>query len=73
MGVVLARRNDVGSWKMWNECVSQMVGRVTRVAFQVSIGRVMAVSRIGHAVRIIYDAHTAKNRKEKVDTRHERS
>ena len=69
----LMRRNDIGSWKMRNECVSQMVGRVTRVAFEVSIGRVMAVSGIGHAVRIVHDAYTARNRKERVDTRHERS
>ena len=38
-----------------------------------SSGRFMAVSGIGHAVRIVYNAHTAKSRKEKVDTRHERS
>ena len=55
MGVVLARRNDVGSWKMWNECVSQMGGRVTGVAFEAISGRVMAVSGIGHVVRIIHD------------------
>ena len=46
---------------------------VRRVAFEASNGRFIAVSGIGHAMRIIYDAHTAKNRKEKVDTRHERS
>ena len=61
MGVVLARRNDIGSWKMRNVCVSQMVGRVTRVAFEASSGRFMAVSGIGHAVGIVYDAHTAEN------------
>ena len=38
------------------------------VAFEVSIGRVMAVSGIGHAVRIVHDAYTARNRKERVDT-----
>ena len=66
---------DICLWKMRNECVSQMVGRVTRVAFEVSIGRVLAVSGIGHAVRIVHlhDAYTARNRKERVDTRHERS
>ena len=37
------------------------------VAFEVSIGRVMAVSGIGHAVRMIHDAHTARSRKETLD------
>ena len=73
MDVELVRRNDVGSWKMWRECVSQMVGRVTRVAFEASSGRFMAVFGIGHAVGIVYDAHTAENRMERVDTRHKRS
>ena len=73
MGVVLARRNDIGSWKMRNVCVSQMVGRVTRVAFEASISRVMAVSSVGHVVRIVHDAYTAENRKERVDARQERS
>ena len=46
---------------------------VRRVAFEASSGRFMAVSGIGHAVRIIHDAHRAENRKERVDTRHKRS
>ena len=34
---------------------------VRRVAFEASSGRFMAVSGIGHAVRIIHDAHRAEN------------
>jgi len=72
-GVVLARRNDIRSWGMRNVCVSQLVDRVGGVAFKASNGRVMAVSGIEHAVRIVHNAHTAKNRKERVNTRRERS
>ena len=42
-------------------------------SIEASSGRFMAVSGVGHAVRIVYDAHTAENRKERVDARRKRS
>ena len=50
-------------------CVSQLVDRVGGIAFKASTGRVMAVSGIEHAVRIVHNEHTQQRTERKESAR----